>query len=108
MAVIWFVIVAIGAWSAVSVRRERRADLVRLNATRPETVTLGSEGLTFRPPGGQITIRWADVKKWRERGRVVCLDGTGDQVFIFSVAALTGDQRHAIRNLLRSVVPTSN
>ena len=107
MGVIWLVILATAVWSAISVRRERKADLARLNEMLPETMTLDYEGLMWRRSGEQVRIPWGEVSGWHERGRVIALDGTGDQVLVFSVAGLAESQREDVRRFLRSIVPTS-
>jgi hypothetical protein len=105
MGVIWVVILGIVVWTVVSVRRERVTDLTWLNQTLPETITLDAKGATWRVSGEQVTLRWADVKGWRERDRVVSLDGPAGPVIMIPMANLSESERHALRNLLRAVVP---
>ena len=107
IGVIWAVIVAITIWTFISVRRERGNDLAKLNATLPETVTLGADGPTWRVSGAQVTLQWTDVKGWRERGRVISLDGPAAPLIILPLANLSEPERQALRSVLRSVIPAS-
>ena len=107
MAAIWAVIIAIVAWTVCKVRREREQELRQLNAALPEKIVFTSAGVTWDETHSQTHfLPWSEFTNWRERGRVVALDGPRGKPAVFvSIAHLSELERQHLRDRLRSQIP---
>jgi Na+/melibiose symporter-like transporter len=107
MGAIWTVIVAIVAWSAYSVRRERAQEFAPLNATLPDRIVFTDEGVTWDgPDGARGFLPWRHFNGWREGRRVVLVDRARTKsAVMLSVAHLSDLERQPIRHFLRSHIP---
>ena len=94
---LWAVIAALFALVVFRTRRETAREFARLNATLPDWVTLGPEGLKFDGPNGATAFQpWGNYKSWRRGKEVILLDrwqGEGFTMLAFS--QLSESERHS-------------
>jgi hypothetical protein len=78
--------------------------LERMNAMRPDRVTLTSDGVQGEGPNGAASfLPWRSFKSWREGKRVIMLERTeGKQFHILPVGQLSDMDRVSIRQFLQS------
>ena len=107
MAAIWVAIVAIFAWTVRKVRRQLQEELRELNAGQPDKIIFSGEGVTWSDPDRQRRfVPWSEFTNWRERRRVVVLDGPGRKpAVVISIAHLSEIERQQVRDRLRSHIP---
>ena len=109
LTVIWLVVLGVFGWGAYAVRRERTAELAQLNDDLPDRVRFTNEGAIWdTQEGNRAVLHWAHVKGWRERSRVLVLDGVdGSPAMILPIGHLTEVERQSLRDYLRSQIPPS-
>lgn len=78
--------------------------LAKMNAMRPDRVTLTSDGVQGEGPNGAASfLPWKSFKSWREGKRVILLERTeGKQIHILPVGQLSEMDRISVRQLLQS------
>lgn len=97
-------------YSLYSRQQASSKQLEKINAMRPDRVSLTNDGWQAEGPHGASSfLPWSSFKTWREGKRVILLERTeGKQVHILPAGQLSEMDRLSVRQLLQShVTPLS-
>lgn len=89
------------------VRRSSRDALRRIDASLPDTVQLGPEGVRLDGPMGAHSFQpWSSYTGFREGQHIVVLQRTEQDLFtVLPVSALSPAERTSLRGLLQGSLP---
>jgi hypothetical protein len=102
--IIWVATAAIILLTLYTMKRTRTSQLAKVNAARPDQISLSDEGVKYDGPNGATSlVPWVYFKGWREGRRVVLIDRSdGSRHVVLPVAQLSDAERQPIRQFLQS------